>query len=121
MDMPAFTVRCSDEQHAAWKHAADAAGVGLEHWVKQIADNAAARPITRQRYAYRAAGPGKATVKRLSDLPDGVTIIGEGWSRETADTMQKIKLLIIRNEPGDRETAVGLLKSVFETVVEIGI
>ena len=82
---------------------------------------AAAGPVVRERYGYRAFVPGKAVVKRVSAHPNGTVVTGEGWSQDVADAMQTVKALVQRNEPGDRESAVAVLKEHFEIVVEVGI
>lgn len=119
--MPTLTIRCSDEQYASIQAAAQNAGTSMEGWARGVLDAAAAAPVVKERYAYRAIGPGKAIVKRVSSHPNGTVVTGEGWSQETADAMQRVKLLATRNEPGDRESAVALLRGHFEIVVEVGL
>ena len=42
-------------------------------------------------------------------------------SQNVADAMKSAEMLVRRNEVGDRESAVALLKEHFEIVVEVGV
>jgi len=117
--MPDILIRnVSNAAAAALQSHAAAAGQSQQQYLTALLEGLADRPIVATRYAYRAIGPGKAVVRRTSDHPNGTVTTGE-WSQEQASVMERVKLLVIRNEPGDREAAVGLLKSVFELVVEV--
>ena len=118
--MPDILIRNVSEAAAAaiQSHAA-AAGQSQQQYLIAMMERLAERPITTARYAYRAIGPGMAVVRRVSDHPNGTVTTGEGWSQEQAAAMGRVKLLVIRNKPGDREAAVSLLQSVFELVVEV--
>ena len=118
--MPDILIRnVSNEAAAAIQSHAAAAGQSQQQYLTAMIERLADRPIATTRYAYRAIGPGKAVVRRVSDHPNGTTTTGEGWSQEQADALARVKLLVIRNEPGDREQAVSVLQSVFEIVVEV--
>lgn len=118
--MPDILIRNVSEAAAAaiQSHAA-AAGQSQQQYLTALLERLAGEPIVKSRYAYRAIGPGKALVRRASDHPSGTVTTGEGWSQEQADALARVKVLIIRNESGDREAAVALLQSVFELVVEV--
>lgn len=118
--MAQFIVReVSDEAAAAVKAQAAAAGKSVETFIRDWLESHIDKPVISERYGYRAVGPGKAVIKRHSSHPNGTVAIGEGWSQEQADTVQRARLLIQRNQAGDREQAVALLQSQFEIVVEV--
>lgn len=119
--MATLTIRMDDDAYAAIQAAGAASGKSMEAWARELLLDAARGPVVRERYAYRALGDGKAVVKRYSNHPNGTTVTGQGWSQETAGAMERVKALVIRNEPGDREAAVALLQAHFEIVVEIGV
>lgn len=118
--MPDILIRNVSEAAAAaiQAHAA-AAGQSRQEYLTALVEALAGQPTVRQAYAYRAIGPGKAIVRRVSNHPNGTVTTGDGWSQEQADVLARVKLLVIRNEAGDRETAVSLLQSVFDIVVEV--
>lgn len=119
--MPQMSLRLDAEQYASIQTAAQNAGKAMEAWARDLLLEAARGPVVRERYGYGAMGPGKAQVKRHSSHPNGTVTSGSDWSQEQADAMQRVKALVMRNEPGDRESAVALLKEQFEIVVEVGV
>src|SRR5262245_39599209 len=119
--MPQMSIRLDETGYASIQAAAQNAGKSMEGWARDLLLAAAAGPVVRERYGYQAIGPGKATVKRYSGKPNDQTVVGAGWDQATAGAMQRVKMLIIRNDPGDRESAVALMKEHFEIVVEVGL
>lgn len=119
--MAQMSIRLDAEQYASIQAAAQNSGKSMEGWARDLLIGAAQAPVVRERYGYRAMGPGKAIVKRHSSHPNGTVLTGEGWDQDTANAMQRVKMLVTRNELGDREGAVALLKEHFEIVVEVGI
>ncbi len=119
--MPTLTIRCSDEQYTSIQAAAQAAGASMESWARDLLTSAAAAPVVRKMYAYRGMGPGSVIIKRISDNPGGTVATGQGWTQEVADAVNRAKMLVRRNEPGDRENAVALLKEHFKIAGEVGI
>jgi hypothetical protein len=118
--MPQFLIRdVSAEAAAAIKAQAAAAGKSVEPFLRDWIESHIDKPVISERYGYRAAGPGKAVIKRHSSHPNGTAATGEGWSQEQADAVERAKLLMQRNGPGDREQAVALLQTHFEIVVEV--
>lgn len=119
--MAQLAIRCTDEQYASIQDAARASGKAMEAWARDLLISAAAGPVVRARYGYSAMGPGKALIKRASDHPGGTVATGNDWSQDVADAVKRAEMLVRRNEPGDRESAVALLKEHFEIVVEVGV
>lgn len=119
--MAQMSIRLDAEQYASIQAAAQNSGKAMEAWARDLLLAAAYGPVVRERYAYRAMGPGSAIVRRASSQPNGTIATGNNWTQEVADAMDRVKLLVIRNEPGDREAAVALLKQHFEIVVEVGV
>lgn len=118
--MAVFTVRDVSEPAAqALKERAAAASTSTEAFIRDWIERQAQEPIVRQSYGVRAVGPGEAhaIIKRS---PDGLS--GQGaasMSQEQADAYRQAKLLIERNNPGDRERAIGLLRERFADVFEV--
>lgn len=120
--MAQMSIRLDAEQYASIQAAAQNSGKAMEAWARDLLIAAAQAPVVRERYGYRAVEMGsKAIVKRHSSHPNGTVVTGEGWDQEVATAMDYIKALVQRNEPGDRESAVALLKEHFEIVVEVGV
>lgn len=119
--MPQMSLRLDAEQYASIQAAAQNSGKSMEGWARDLLVAAAQGPVVRERYGFGAMGPGKAQVKRYSSQPNGTVTTGEGWSQEVADAMRRVNALVMRNEPGDRESAVALLKEHFDIVVEVGV
>ncbi len=119
--MAQMSIRLDAEQYASIQAAAQNSGKSMEGWARDLLIAAAQAPVVRERYGYGAMGPGRAQVRRYSNAPGATVTTGEGWSQETAEAMRRIKALVQRNEPGDRESAVALLKDHFEIVVEVGV
>ncbi len=116
--MPQMSLRLDAEQYASIQAAAQNSGKSMEGWARDLLLQAAAGPVVRERYGYRAMGPGKAVVKRHGSH---TVATGDGWSQEQGSAVERVKALVQRNEPGDRESAVALLKEHFEIVVEVGV
>ena len=118
--MPDILIRnVSDAAAAAIQSHAAAANQSQQQYLGALLERLVGHPIVTACYAYRAIDPGKAIVRRVSDHPNGTTTTGENWTQEQADVLARVKLLVIRNQPGDREAAVALLQSVFELVVSV--
>lgn len=118
--MPVFTIRDVSETAAqAIRERAAAAGKSTEAFIREWIEQQAQEPIVRQSYGLRAMGPeaAHATVKRS---PAGLS--GQGaanLSQQQAEAYKRVKLLVERNSPGDREQAIGLLREHFEEVFEV--
>jgi hypothetical protein len=119
--MAQMSIRMDDEQYASLQAAARNAGNSLESWARDLLIAAAQAPVVRERYGYRGMGPGLVNLKRVSNHPGGTGATGQGWDQDTADAVKRAELLVRRNEAGDRESAVALLKEHFEIVVEVGV
>ena len=119
--MSQMSIRLDAEQYASIQAAAQNSGKAMETWARDFLLATAQAPVVRERYGYGAMGPGNAQVKRYSSQPNGTLTTGAGWSQEVADAMQRVKAFVTRNEPGDRESAIAILKEHFEIVVEVGV
>lgn len=99
-------------------HAA-AAGLTQGEWLTALIERAVTQPAVKVTYKIRALGPNSAHASIVRDRgglgPGGAS----NMSQDQADAYKKAKLLIGRNEAGDRERAIGLLSAVFEEVFEL--
>ena len=77
--------------------------------------------IKNEQYGFKAIGPdgASATIKRISDHPNGLSVGAKNMSQAQADAYQQAKLLIGRNGDGDRAKARQLLAAHFDNVFEI--
>lgn len=119
--MAQMSIRLDDEQYASIQAAAQNSGKAMEKWARDLLVAAAQAPVVRERYGYRGMGPGLVNLKRVSNNPGGTVATGNGWTQDVADAIKRAEMLVQRNEPGDRESAVALLKEHFEIVVEVGV
>jgi hypothetical protein len=122
--MPDISIRkFSDEEYAAIKEKASAAGESMEGWAKALILQAIEAPLVRERYAYRFFGPGDArgTVRRLSDDVNGVGGGFHGMTTLQVHAVRKAEDLMRRNDPGDQLKAYDLLKAQFEEVFEVPV
>lgn len=111
--LPAGTLKALDQL-------ARDAGMSREGLIRQKLVEMAEAPRVVQRYALRAAcieTGGRVTVRR--ELNGVATAVGQGWSEAQAQAVRDAKTLIERNNPGDREHAIAVLRGAFESVVEI--
>lgn len=76
---------------------------------------------TNERYGFKAIGPdgATATIRRISDHPNGLSVGAANMTQSQADAFNHAKLLIQRNGDGDRATARQLLASAFVDVFDI--
>ncbi len=119
--MASMLIRWNDTDHAAFASAAALRGLSAEEFARRILSQAAAAPLVRERYGYRAIGPGKATLVRHGDGPGNVGGGADGLSQEQYDAYQRAKALMQRNEAGDQAEALALLQAQFEIVVEVAV
>lgn len=117
--MATLTIRLPEADYDALKIAAG--DEALEAWARRTLLAAAAAPVVRARYGYRATGPGKATILRHGDGPNAIGGGAADLSQEQMSAYQRAKALIQRNAPGDQAAAVALLQSMFEIVVETAV
>jgi hypothetical protein len=99
-------------------HAA-AAGQTQQQYLSALLEGLVQQPVVRATYGLKAFGPDGArmTVSRWRDGLSGQG--GANLSQTQADAYKRVTLLVERNEPGDREQAIGLLKQCFEEVFEV--
>ena len=122
--MPDMSIRgFSEEDYAALKSQASAAGKSFEAWAREILLATLKAPVVKERYAYRvyAATGGRGKITRHSDHVNGTSATFSGFNQHEADGIKKAEDLIRRNEVGDREKAVALLQQTFEEVVEVPV
>lgn len=119
--MAQMSIRLDTEQYASIQAAAQNSGKAMETWARDLLLAAAQAPVVRERYGYRGMGPGLVNIKRVSNNPGGTVATGNYTGQEQADAVKRAEMLVRRNEPGDRESAVALLKAHFEIVVEVGV
>jgi hypothetical protein len=118
--MPTFTIRdVSDAAAQAIRERAAAAGKSTEAYIREWIEMSASQPVIKARYTVKAIGPDAAHAHVRRDV-DG--IVGRGasnCSQEQWGAYKRAIDMIGRNESGDRETAIGLLRAQFDDVFEV--
>ena len=96
---------------------ADAAGQSREAWLRELVVNATKQPVVQKRYTVKIYGAnGKGNIRRFDNGPNNVGGGCSGFSEEELGAYEKARDLVSRNNPGDREKAIGVLQRVFEDV-----
>src|SRR5580765_2484623 len=72
------------------------------------------------RYGFRAisSNGATATIARISDHPNGLSVGAKNMSQAQADAFNHAKLLIQRNGDGDKDRARALLAAQFDDVLD---
>lgn len=113
-----------DDTLKALTEKAQAAGKDRQSYVVEHLIEWASEPVVKTRYAlrfYNDKTPGHGTIRRLSDDVNGVGGGAANMDEKSFKAYQKAQDLIRRNQPGDREQAIHLLKECFENVFEIPV
>ena len=99
-----------------------ARGAGKDRmtFIRDLLIKAATEPIVKERYAIRFStdtGLARGMLRRVHDDVERVGVTGltvEAWQ-----VIGQVEVLMRRNNPGDREEAIHLLKSNFNSVFEV--
>lgn len=109
----------SDDEVEKIDNLASAADMSRQTWLKEVISNATKAHVVKERYAIKVYGlNGRGTIQRHGDGPNNVGGGFADFTANEADTFQKAKDFVIRNQPGDRERAIGILQNAFEEVFE---
>ena len=119
--MAQMSIRMDADQYARIQSAARISGNSMESWARDLLLAAAAAPATPERYGIHGRVPGRVTLKRFGARPNDTVLMGEGWTLAQADAVKEAEDLVRRNEPGDRASAVALIKQHFKIVAEVGV
>ena len=109
-----------DETMTAIEAKAAAAGQNTEAWIRDLLIQAAAEPIVKERYALRFStdtGLAKGLLRRFHDKVEHVGV--SGLTTEGSQVIEQVEALMRRNNAGDREGAIHLLKCHFNSVFEV--
>lgn len=104
---------------------AAAAGMRRDAWLREQLAALATGSIVRHTYVLRAFDnrPERVGTLHLTRRNDGTIDITNSYVSTPAQrgAVQVVKELMTRNEPGDRESAIQLLKEQFEQVFETSV
>lgn len=119
--MPTFTIRDLSEATAdAIKLQASAAGLPTEAYVRQLLDAQATQTQPKPAYRLRAYDLNNDGAS-ITLVRDRSGLSGQGardCSQAQHTAYQQARDLVTRNQSGDRERAIGLLRQVFDEVFE---
>jgi plasmid stability protein len=109
-----------DSIYAALKEQASREGKGLETWLRDQLTVLVSKPVIKRDYKLRATSEdgAMATIIRRGD-DRAVHVSTVHCSTQQQQICEKAVVFVKRNEPGDREQAIALLRSVFEEVFEL--
>jgi hypothetical protein len=98
---------------------ANASNQSRESWLRELIVNATKQPVVKKRYSIKVYGAeGKGIIKRYGDGDNNVGGGCSNFSQEEFDAYNKAQDYVSRNQPGDREVAIKILREVFEEVFE---
>jgi plasmid stability protein len=105
-----------DEVLTALSKLAAAQDKDRQTWVREKLIEMASQPVVRERYVLKAYGEngGYAQIRRADSIGGGA----QNLSDEQMAAYRKARDFVQNNKPGDREEAIKILKTVFETVFE---
>jgi plasmid stability protein len=107
-----------DAIYAALKERASLEGKGLETWLREQLTVFVSKPVIKRHYKLRATseeGALAAIIRR-----DEQTVLKTAHCSPQQQQIGEQALdWVKRNEPGDREQAIGLRRSAFEEVFEL--
>jgi hypothetical protein len=101
-----------------------ARGAGKDRmtFIRDLLIKAATEPIVKERYAIRFStdtGLASGMLRRIGDRVERVGVTGltvEAWQ-----VIAQVEKIMLRNDPGDREDAIHLLKRDFSRVFEVPV
>lgn len=101
---------------------AQAVGKDRMAYIRALLIKDAAEPVVKERYAYRFVsdtGLASGIIRRFGDKVESVGVTGV--TVEGLQVIGRVEVLMRRNNPGDREEALYLLKHHFNNVFEIPV
>ncbi|SRR6266567_5834257 len=99
-----------------------ARGAGKDRmtFIRDLLIKAAAGPIVKERYAIRFSTDNGLASGMLRRVHNDVERVGvAGLTEEAWKVIEEVEVLMRRNNPGDREEAIHLLKRNFSSVFEV--
>ena len=107
-----------DAIYAALKEQASLEGKGLETWLREQLTVFVSKPVIKRHYKLRATSEDGA-LAAIIRRDETVHLSTSHCSHQQQQICEKAVDYVKRNEPGDREQAIALLRSAFEEVFEM--
>jgi len=110
-----------DDIAQALSQMAQAAGKDRHTWLKEQLTILASGPVIRKRYAIKFYNDGEKSglIRRFGD--ELTSVAHDFVSQETGKAIEKATDHVRRNEQGDKEEAMWLLKNCFNNVFEVPV
>jgi uncharacterized membrane protein YidH (DUF202 family) len=122
--MPDILIRDVPEDVAnALSQMAQAAGKDRMAWIREQLSLLASGPVIHKRYAIKFynSGDESGLIRRFGDELNATSATHGMVSREIGDVISKAADHVRRNQAGDKEEAMWLLKNVFDNVFEVPV
>lgn len=98
---------------------ASASNQSRESWLRDLIVNATKQPVIKKEYSIRVYGTnGKGIIRRYGDGSNNVGGGSNNFSQAEHEAYKKAQNYVSRNQPGDREEAIRILRNAFEEVLE---
>jgi plasmid stability protein len=107
-----------DSIYAALKEQASLEGKGLETWLRDQLTILVSKPVIKRHYKLRATNEDGA-IAAIIRRDETVHLSTAHCSNQQQQICEQAVDFVKRNEPGDREQAIALLRSAFEEVFEL--
>ena len=108
-----------DAIYAALKEQASLDGKGLETWLRDQLTVLVSKPVVKRHYKLRATSEDGALAAIIRRDDQIVHLSTAHCSTQQQQICEKAVDYVKRNEPGDREQAIALLRTAFEVVFEM--
>jgi hypothetical protein len=122
--MPDILLRDVPQEIAdALSQMAQATGKDRMAWLKEQLSILASGPVIRKRYAIKFynSGDESGLIRRFGDELNATSVTHGMVSQEIGEAISKAADHIRRNQAGDKEEAMWLLKNVFDNVFEVPV
>jgi plasmid stability protein len=107
-----------DAIYAALKERASLEGKGLETWLREQLTVFVSKPVIKRHYKLRATSE-EGALAAIIRRDEQTVLTTAHCSPQQQQICEQAVDLVKRNEPGDREEAIALLRSAFEEVFEL--
>ena len=102
---------------------AQASGKDRHTWLKEQLSILASGPVIHKRYAVKFynSGDESGLIRRFGDELNATSVTHGMVSQEVGEAISKAADHVRRNEQGDKEEAMWILKNVFDNVFEVPV
>ncbi len=117
--MARYTIEIPDQFIPVLAQKASSMGMDIPTWIRQqiLSQGAVPAPTIKNYYALHVQGQrGSGTINKNG--PHSTSASADNLSSQEAAAIEMAKRFVQRNDPGDREQAIQILRQTFNTVFE---